>query len=70
MKILNYEIHDHFKDLRGKRRLDQLQLACLLMACYFHNFEPLMMSNTEYAMSVLRSCLNIKPLEKEERTKL
>lgn len=33
MKMINYEIHNHFKDLRGKRRLDQLHLACILASC-------------------------------------
>jgi hypothetical protein len=29
-----------------------------------------MMNSTEYAMSVLRSCINTKPLSKEELLKL
>jgi hypothetical protein len=70
MDVISYEIHNHMKDIRGKRRLDQLHLSCLLVSCYHENFEPLMMSNAEYAMNILRSCLGIKPLTQEELAKL
>jgi len=34
MKIFNYEIHDHFKDLRGRKKIEQIHLANLVAACY------------------------------------
>lgn len=70
MKMFSYEIHDSLKEIRGKRRIDQLHLACLLTACFCDNFSPLMMSNTEYAMNVLRSTISNKPLSTEEMAKL
>lgn len=38
MQMFTYEIHNNFKDLRGKKRLDQLHLACLIAATEIQNF--------------------------------
>ena len=61
--LICYDIHDTFNDIRSKSRVGQLHMTALMGSFEGEiSTENLMISNDEYAVSLIRSCYNFSEL--------
>ena len=69
IKVMQYEVHDHFGDIRGKTKEAQLHLAAIMVSfSRKQNFNGVTMD--ECAAKLIRSCYGNRPLKSPELEKL
>ena len=63
LSFMEYEVHEHFRDMRGKSRLAQLHLSALILSLQeSRRLNTTSLTNNEYCMRLIRSCYANRPL--------
>ena len=66
-----YDLHDHFHDLRGYNREQQLHLVALLATLNKgHKIKGLFLTPIDYAIRTMKTCFDNRPLTASEWRKL
>ena len=71
IEVYEYDVHEHFKEIRGRNRETQLHLASLLISMHKScRLENVGLNPNEYCISLLRSCYGTHPLNDNEFRKI